>query len=85
MTGQERSDFYVVFTMNLCALQSKQTLNKFAILTHTAWNLGIQALRSYLKITREYELHTLSNAKVSAAKDHGKNYMKVRPLPVRHL
>ena len=27
----------------------------------------------------------LPNTKVSAAKDHGKNYMKVRPPLVRHL
>ena len=32
-----------------------------------------------------YELHILSNANVSAAKDHGESYMKVRPPLVRHL
>ena len=85
MADQERSDFCVVFTMSFCTIESKQTLIKFAISTHTALKLGIQALRSYLKLTCEYELHTLSNAKVGAAKDHGGNYMKVRPSLVRHL
>ena len=27
----------------------------------------------------EYELHTLPNAKVDVAKDHGENHIKVRP------
>ena len=33
----------------------------------------------------EYELHSLPNKNVSGAKDHGKDYIKVRPLLVRHL
>ena len=47
--------------------------------------LNIQALGSYLRPTYEYELHTLPNTKVGTAKDHGENYMKVRPPLVRHL
>ena len=47
--------------------------------------LRVHGLRSYLKLTCEYELHILPNTKVSAAKDHGKNYMKARPPLVRHL
>ena len=45
----------------------------------------MHALRSYLKLSCEYELHSLPNKKVSGAKDHGKNYIKVRPPLVRHL
>ena len=45
----------------------------------------MHALRSYLKLICEYELHSLPNKNVSGAKDHGKNYMKVRAPLVRHL
>ena len=47
--------------------------------------LGVHALRSYLKLICQYELHSLPNKNVSGAKDHGKNYIKVRPLLVSHL
>ena len=47
--------------------------------------LRVHALRSYLKPIFEHELHRLPNKKVSGAKDHGKNYIKVRPPLVRHL
>ena len=47
--------------------------------------LGMHTLRSYLKLICEYELHSLPNEKGSGAKDHGKNYIKVRPPLVRHL
>ena len=60
-------------------------LIKFAISNLTALILGGHALRSYLKIICRYELHSLPNKKVSGAKDHGKNYIKVRPPLVRHL
>ena len=33
----------------------------------------------------EYELHNLPNKKVSGAKDHGKNYIKIKSPLVRHL
>ena len=69
--------------MSLCPLESKE--NKFAISTHTALKLDIQALGNYLKLTREYELYILSNTTDGAAKDHGENYMRVRPPLVRHL
>ena len=85
MADQDRYDFFVAFTMSLCALESKQTLNKFAISTHIALKLGIQALGSYLKQKCEYELDIIPNTKVGAAKDHGENYMKVKPHLVRHL
>ena len=63
----------------------KTTVDKFTILNHMALILGVYALRNYLKLTCEYELHSLSNKKVSGAKDHGKNYIKVRPPLVRHF
>ena len=100
MADQGRSDFYVVFTMSCCTLGSKQLcsfyheplrtwiktiVNMFAISNHEALILGVCALRSYLKLICESELHSLSNKKVSGAKDHGKNYIKVRSPLVRHL
>ena len=45
--------------------------------------LDVHALRNYLKLICEYELHSLPNKKVSGAKDHGKNYIKI--ILVRHL
>ena len=58
---------------------------KFVISNHTVLISGAHTLRSYLKLICEYELHSLPNKKVSGAKDHGKNYIKVRPPLVRHL
>ena len=63
----------------------KTIVNKFAISSHTALILGVRALRSYLKLICEYELHSLPNKKVSSAKGHGRSYIKVRPPLVRHL
>ena len=79
MADQGRSDFYVVFTMSLCALGLKQLSNRTDLI------LSVHALRSYLKLICEYELHSLPNKKVIGAKDHGKNYIEVRPPLVRHL
>ena len=62
----------------------KTIVNKFAFSSHTALILDMYALRSYLKLICEYELHSLPNKKVSGARDHGKNYMKVRPPLVSH-
>ena len=63
----------------------KTIVNKFAISNHTALILAVHALRSYLKLICEYGLHIMPNKKVSGAKDHGENYIKVRPPPVLHL
>ena len=63
----------------------KTIVNKFAISNHTTLILDVHALRSYLKLICEYELHGLPNKKVNGAKHHGKNYIKVRPRLVRHL
>ena len=59
--------------------------NKFAISKHTALILGVHALRSHSKLICEYEFHRLPNKKVSGAKDHGKNYIKVRLPLIRHF
>ena len=50
----------------------KTIVSKFAISNHTALILDVHALRSYLKLICEYELHSLPNKKFSGAKDHGK-------------
>ena len=62
----------------------KTIVNKFAISNHTALILGVHVLRSYLKLICQYELHSLPNRKVSDAKDHGKNYIKIRLPLVLH-
>ena len=85
MVDQGRSDFYVVLTMSLCVLESKTNVNKFAILSHTVLILRTQNLGSYMRLTCEYELNTLSNTKVSLANDHGENYMKLRPFLTHHF
>ena len=36
-------------------------------------------------ICGEHELYTSPDTKVSTTKDHGKNYIKVRPPLVRHI
>ena len=55
----------------------KTIVNKFAISNHTALMLDVYALRSYLKLICEYELHSLPSKKAGGARDHGKNYIKV--------
>ena len=55
MADQGRFDFYVVFTMSLCALGLKHIVDKFAV------SLGVHALRNYLKLIYEYELRILLN------------------------
>ena len=79
MADQGKSDVCVVFTMNLCALELKTIVHKFTISNHTALVSGVDALKSYLKLIYEHELHILPNKKVSAAKYHGKTYIKIRP------
>ena len=38
-----------------------------------------------MRLTCEFELDISSNTKVNLAKDHGENYMTLRPLLARHL
>ena len=80
MADQGRSDFYVVFTLYKSLRTWIRAIgNKFAISNHTALISGVHALKSYLKLICEYELYILPNKKLSPAKDHSKNYIKVRP------
>ena len=65
MEDQRRSDFYVVFTMSLCALGLKQLLISLLFQIITALILGVHALRSHLQLVCEYELHSLPNKKVT--------------------
>ena len=58
----------------------KTIVNKFTVSNSMALILGVHALRSYLKLIREYELHSLPNKKVSGAKGYGKNYIVVHHL-----
>ena len=85
MADQGRSDFHVVFYHESLRTCIKTIVNKLAISNHKALILREHALRSYLKLICEYELHSLPNKKVSGARDHGKNYIKARPPLVRHL
>ena len=85
MADHRRSDFYVVFYHESLHTWIKTIVNKIAISNSSSLILGLHALRSYLKLICEYELHSVPNKKVSGAKDHGKNYIKVRPSLVRHL
>ena len=39
----------------------------------------------HFEITCEYQLHSVLNRIAMTAKDHGQNYVKFRPLLVRHL
>ena len=59
MADQGRSDFSVAFTINLCALEFKIEVNKIAISAHMALKLGRHVLKSYLKITCEFQLRIL--------------------------
>ena len=47
--------------------------------------LDFRSSMSCLKPACEYELHILPNTEVSAAKDHGKTYIKVRLLFVSQI
>ena len=57
--------------MRLCALEIKQLLISLLFQNHMALIIGVHALRVCLRLTCEYELHTLPNRKVGPAKDHG--------------
>ena len=58
----------------------KTIINKFAISNHTVSISGVHAIRSYLKLTVNMSFIAYQ-IKVNGAKDHGKNCIKVRPLP----
>ena len=85
MADQKRSELLCSFYHESLRTWIKTIVNKFAISNYTALILGVHALRSYLNPVCEYELHSLPSKKVSGAKDHGKNYIKVRLPLVSHL
>ena len=57
----------------------------FAISSQKALKFGVQSLGSYSELLCEYERHILPSVKVGAAKDHGKNYIRVRHPLVIHF
>ena len=71
--------------MSFSARELKQTLISLLVEVKKTLKLSIQALRSYLKLSCEYELHILPITKTSAAEDEDKNYIKVRPPLVHHV
>ena len=62
----------------------KTIVDKFAISNYTALILAVHALRSYSKLIVNMGF-IFYQIEVTGAKDHGKNYIKVRPPLVRHL
>ena len=60
--GREKSYFCVVFTMSLCMLKLTQML--ISLLFQVILKLRKQALKSYLEITCEYQLHILPTEKL---------------------
>ena len=66
-------------------LQLKQMLISLFFLSHSDLKLVTQALKFYLKLICEYELHISPNTNINTAKDHGDDYMKVGPPFVHHL
>ena len=57
MADKGRSNAYIAFTVSLCAFELKRNVDQFAISSYTTLKLGMQTLRSYLKIMYEYEFH----------------------------
>ena len=78
-------DFSCSFIWAELVLTPEFPFNKFTVSDRTVLKLVTLALRICLKLSCEYELHTFSNTKVTVAKNHGENNMKVRLLLVRHL
>ena len=70
MADWGRSEFCVVFTTSLSALELKQTLISL-LFKPAALKLGKQTLKSYLNITCEFQLRSPPNEKVSVVKDCG--------------
>ena len=65
MAYQGRCDICVVFTMTWAQHSWIETnVDKFAILSHTTFKLDKQALRSYLKLTCEYEPNILPKIQI---------------------
>ena len=76
MADQERSD---VFPKIHCVLQLQTTL--ITLVFETSLESVSGTYKSNIKMIGEFEFHTSPNIKVSIAKDHGKNYITIRPPP----
>ena len=63
----KRADFWLqIFGFKRSLLSLLKTIvNKFAISSHTTLILGVHALRSYLKLICDHELHSLPNKTVA--------------------
>ena len=85
MADQERSGFYIVFNKIHCVLQLQKNVNNFVICNCTSLRSITETKESNLKATGEFEFHISPNKKVSIAKDHGKNYIPIRPPLVNHF
>ena len=84
MAEHKRFDFRVVFTMSLCTLELKQKL--ICLLFQVAQQINCSSEKLFEADFQIWALYlTNSNTKVSAAKDHGENSMKVRPPLVHHV
>ena len=81
IADQRSSDFRVVFTMSLCALELKWTLIS---LLFKSYGFEIRCTSSE-KLFESNLWISAPNKTVSIAKNHGKNYMKGRPPLVHHL
>ena len=81
----ERPDLFCSFYHDPLRAQITMNINNFAITSHMTFKSNNEALRNYLEPTCQYERsHTLPNRKITFVEDHGKNYIKVRLLLVRH-
>ena len=69
--GQGEVWFLCSFYHEPLRIWIKRNVNKFGISSHITLIWAIKALRSYLRPTYQYDLHTSPNTKVSIEKDHG--------------
>ena len=85
MKDQRWSDIYVIFIKILCG-------RNFCVWYVTELKFTEQLQMASLSLYSQFETNLMSNRKViellsqlKSAKNHGKNYIKVRPPLVRHV
>ena len=85
MADQRWSDIYLVFTKILCG-------RNFCISLVTNLKVTAKLPMASLSLCPQFETNLMTNRKaielllqIKSAKAHGKNHIKVKPLPVRHL
>ena len=85
MADQGRSDIYIVLTKILCGLN-------FCVWEVTKPKFTGYVRKALMILCPHFETNLISNRMVielllqlESAKDHGKNYIKVKPLLVCHL